>query len=282
MLKSFHLKIRGTDYNRGRAEEDSFFISDSSSFSPSAVSRTRRSRYRVFFHFLPSLPHIFPSCSYSVEPTHRQPSDRCGISDDGVAVLCTICINSGGRKKEKKKVWTDNRRNQITVMSSAAARRLRRFVLFFFPFGEKRMFMNVSSCSGGAVWKLQIPKKKSHQRCRFTFSTDAGISTTFTKYKDTEQSTTTSYYFIQVLNSYVPVKSLKFWAVPLLLWPKPHLNIIAFSGESAHHLIESWNCARFGEVGVTQQGYSWHPSAVADILTRDRNISLHVEEIKLS
>lgn len=90
------------------------------------------------------------------------------------------------------------------------------------------------------------------------------------------------YYFIQVLNSHVHVKSLKFSAVSLPLGPKTHLNIIAFSGESENHLIESWSCARFGEVGVTQLGYSWHPSAVADILTRDRNISLHVQEIKLT
>lgn len=50
---------------------------------------------------------------------------------------------------------------------------------------------------------------------------------------------------------------------------KPHLNIIAFSGQREHHLIETWSAAQFQEVSATQLGYSWHPSAAASILTQD-------------
>lgn len=94
-------------------------MSDLSSLFLSAVSHSRQ-RYRVFFHFLLSLPHRFPSISYSVGLVYSQTSEhaRCNISDGGVAVLCTFYFQSW--EKKQKKVRTDNRCNQSTVMSCAA------------------------------------------------------------------------------------------------------------------------------------------------------------------
>lgn len=129
-------------------------------------------------------------------------------------------------KKGKKKVWTDNRRNQSTVMSRAAAWR----VLCFFCFLLVRR---------GCLWMFPLAEAVQSESVRFQKKVIGGTASLFPQMnnchvcQDTEQSTMTyCYYFIQVLTSCAPVKALRLWAVSLLLSPKTHLNIIAFSGES--------------------------------------------------